>query len=70
MYHTHPPFGPILPLGRCLRSSWNSVGIKDVGVVNISSRELSEDVSFGIATIGTLLVVEQSCLENHPRGGG
>ena len=30
-------------------------------------RELSEDVSFGIGT-GTLLVVEQSSLENRPSG--
>ena len=34
--------------------------------VETSSRELSEDASFGI---GTLLVVEQSSLENRPRGG-
>ena len=30
-----------------------------------SRRELSEDVSFGIGT-GTLLVVQQSSLENRP----
>ena len=36
-----------------------------------SRRELSEDVSFGIGTIGTvgtLLVVEQSSLETTPGG--
>ena len=34
------------------------------------SRELSEDVSLGIGTIGTLLVVEYSGLEKRPRGVG
>ena len=50
------------------------VGI--VGLVSVpkrpaleaSRRELSRDASFGIGTVGTLLVAEQSSLENHPRG--
>ena len=32
------------------------------------ARELSEEVSFSIGTIGTLLVVEQSSLEHRARG--
>ena len=53
--------------GRYLHSwnSVNSVGAKKVGD-GTSRRELSEDVPFGI---GTLLAVEQSSLENRPRGG-
>ena len=39
---------------------------KRLDVGNISPRALSEDVSFGI---GTLLVVEQSSMENRTRGG-
>ena len=50
------------------------VDISKVGIVSvpkssaleISRRELSEDVWFGIGT-GTLLVVEQSTLGNRPR---
>ena len=50
------------------------INISTVGIVSTpktsaletSRRELSEDVSFGI---GTLLVVEQSSLENRPGGG-
>ena len=56
---SHPP-GPIFH-GRYLHnSSWNSVnsvGAKEVSVGKISSRELSEDVPFGVDT-GTLLVVK------------
>ena len=52
------------------------VDISKVGTVSVpkrsalepSRRDLSEDVSFGIGTIGTLLAVEQSSLENRPRG--
>ena len=40
-----------------------------VGVGNVSQK-LSEDVWFGIGTIGTRLVAEQSSFENHSRGGG
>ena len=40
-----------------------------VGVGNVPQK-LSEDVWFGIGTIGTLLVAEQSSFENHSRGGG
>ena len=56
------------PLGR-----FSTVDISTVGIVppvptrsasEISLRELSEDVSFGV---GALLVVEQSSLENRPR---
>ena len=54
------------------------VDISTVGVVSVLKssalgtcrRVLSEDVWFGIGTIGTLLVVEQSTLENRPLGGG
>ena len=49
--------------GRYLHS-WNTVGAKKPAL-ETSRRELSEDLSFGI---GTLLVVEQSSLENRPRG--
>ena len=53
--------------------------ISTVGIVPVPKRSaletfcqvLSEDVSFGIGTVGTvgtLLVVEQSSLENCPRG--
>ena len=35
--------------------------------LEVSRSELSEDVSFDMGTIGTLLVVEQSSLENRPR---
>ena len=55
------------------------VDISIVGIVPVPKRSaletsrqvLSEDVSFGIGTVGTvgtLLVVEQSTLENRPRG--
>ena len=52
------------------------VDISTVGIVPVPKgstletrrRELSEDVWFGIGTVGTLLVVEQSTLENRPRG--
>ena len=55
------------------------VDISIVGIVPVPKRSaletsrqvLSEDVSFGIGTVGTvgtLLVVEQSSLENCPRG--
>ena len=48
--------------------------ISTVGLVSVPMRsaletcrrELSEDVWFGIGTIGTFLVVEQSSLENRP----
>ena len=39
--------------------------VKQPYALEISRRELSEDVWFGI---GTLLVVEQSSVENRPRG--
>ena len=51
------------PLGR-----FSAVDISTVGTVSAletSRRDHSEDVSFGI---GTFLVVEQSSLENRPRG--
>ena len=56
------------PLGR-----FSMVDISILGIVSVPKRsvlktyrgELSEDVSFGI---GTLLVVEQSSLENRSRG--
>ena len=44
---------------------WNSVGAKRFDVLETSRRDFSGDVSFGI---GTLLVVEHSSLEKHPRG--
>ena len=58
------------PLGR-----FSMVGISTDGIVSVpkssawetSRRELSEDVPFGIGT-GTFSVVEQSSLENRPRG--
>ena len=65
VYHT--------PLGRFSMFDTFTAGIVLVPkrtVLEISRRELSEDVSFGIGTIGTgiLLVVEQSSLEPPPRG--
>ena len=44
---------------------YSSCGVKKVGVRNIPSKELSANASFGI---GTLLIVEQSSIENRPRG--
>ena len=59
------------PLGRFSVLDMSRV----VGIVSVpkkqalerSRRELSEDVSFGVGTVGALLVVEQSSLENRPR---
>ena len=65
-YITHPPL-----------DRYSMVGIYKVRIVSVpkrpalatSRRELSENVSFGVGTIGTLLVVEQSSSENRrPRG--
>ena len=50
--------------------------VSTVGIVSVSERsafetsrrQLSEDVSSGVDPVGTLLVVEQSTLENRPRG--
>ena len=58
---SHTP-GPIFH-GRYLHS-WNS-GSPKRSALETSRRELSENVSFGI---GTLLVAEQSSLENRLRG--
>ena len=66
VYHTS--------LGRFSMLEISTVGIRAVPKrtpLEKSRRELSEDVSFGIGTIGTvgtLLVVEQSSLETTPGG--
>ena len=64
IYHT--------PLGRlsmvAISLGWNSVDAKKRSVVgNISPRELSEDVSFGVGTGTLLAVVEQSSSESRHR---
>ena len=46
-------------------NSVNSVGAQKLGVGKTCRRELSQDVSFGSSTF---VVVEQSSLENRPRG--
>ena len=48
-------------------STVGTVSVPKRPALEASRRELSENVSFGIST---LLVVEQSILENRPRGGG
>ena len=56
------------PLGRfCMHdiSTIEKVSVPNRSALQTFRRELYEDVSFGI---GTLLVVEQSGLENHPKG--
>ena len=48
------------------------VSVLKMSALETPTRELSEDVLFGIGTIGTigtLLVVEQSSLENRPGEG-
>ena len=57
------------PLNRFSLVDISAAGIVAVpksSALEPSRQELSEDVSFGI---GTLLVAEQSSLENYPRGG-
>ena len=46
------------------------VSVPKRSALETSRGELSEDVWFGIGTIGTLLVVEKSSLENRPGGCG
>ena len=57
------------PLGRFsmidISTAVGMVPVATTSALEASVRELSEDASFGI---GTLLVVEQSSLENCPRG--
>ena len=56
-------------LGRFSMLDVSTVGIVSVpnrSVLETSRRELLEDVSFGV---GTLLVVEQSSLDQPPQGG-
>ena len=42
------------------------VSVPKSSALATSRRELSQDVSFGVGTVGTLLVVEQSTLGNAP----
>ena len=65
--YTHP--GPIFQSPYLRTSRKSSAGGQKVDVGSIYRRELPEGrrVSFGV---GTLLVVEQSGMENRPRGGG
>ena len=59
-----PPLGRFPMLDISTLEMWNSVGAKRFDVLETSRRDFSGDVSFGI---GTLLVVEHSSLEKHPR---
>ena len=83
-YRRTPPYCSMPPLLATrvpyrtvyITPSWCRFSVLDISTVGMmpvptrsaleeSRRELSEDVSFGV---GTLLVVEQSSLENRPRG--
>ena len=55
------------PLYRVAMVDISTVGSRAGTALEMSRRELSRDVPFGV---GTLLVVEQSNLENRPRGVG
>ena len=64
MYITLTPPGPVFH-GRYLHS-WNKVGAeKERRLGSISLRALRRRI---VRYFGTLLVVEQSSLENRPRG--
>ena len=63
---SHPP-APMFH-GRYL-DNWSSVGAEKSTALETSRRELSEDVSFGIGTIATLVVVDKIGLGKRTQGG-
>ena len=66
VYHTITPAWTGFPWSISPQLEYSSsVGAEKGRCWKLFRRQLSEDVSFGI---GTLLVVEQSTLEDRPRG--
>ena len=55
--------------GRHVHSSWNSFGASKKSAWGKSRGELSEDVSFDVGTVDTLLVVGRSIETGKPPQG-